>query len=57
MCNMAIAGGVGERERDVLSPSRTLRLRGEWKGKKQSIVIIIIIVIIIVILIIIMCYH
>ena len=52
MCNMAIAGGVGERERDVLSLSRTLRLRGEWKGKKQSIVIIII-----VILIIIMCYH
>ena len=49
MCNMAIAGGVGERERDVLSLSRTLRLRGEWKGKKQSIVIII--------LIIIMCYH
>ena len=53
-----MAGGVGERERDVLSLSRTLRLRGEWKGKKQSIVIIIvIIVIIIVILIIIMCYH
>ena len=53
---MAIAGGVGERERDVLSLSRTLRLRGEWKGKKQSIVIIVIIIII-VILIIIMCYH
>ena len=51
---MAIAGGVGERERDVLSLSRTLRLRGEWKGKKQSIVII---VIIIIILIIIMRYH
>ena len=54
MCNMAIAGGVGERERDVLNPSRTLRLRGEWKGKKQSNVIVIIVI---VILIIIMCYH